>query len=397
MPARSKKAANRRKLTELYVQNAKAVGLTWDTYQHGLVLRVRPSGSRSWYAYYSRHGRPRWMSIGPANAIGLADARDLAAEIVLAARRGGDPAAEKKAERGTGSFAELAAKYLEGYAKRHNKSWRQAAHLVERFAIPKWGKLQASAITRGDIKAMMAKIEAPIVANQTLAAVSAVFSWAIKEELVTANPCKLVERNPTRSRERILSDSEIPKFWEAFDAALDPVRGAALKTILLTGQRPGEVAHMRVEHIVDGWWTMPGEASEVWPGTKNKNSNRVWLARPLQALLDLGGGDATGYVFPGARGGPLSKLDDAMRAICTKLDVERATPHDLRRTFGSLVTAGGHGRQAMDRILNHADSSVGSIYDRHSYAATDAQIMESVANKIMALVERRPAKVIPLR
>jgi hypothetical protein len=53
------------------------------------------------------------------------------------------------------------------------------------------------------MKAMMAAIEAPIVANQTLAAVSAIFSWATKEELAAGNPCKLVARNATRSRERV--------------------------------------------------------------------------------------------------------------------------------------------------------------------------------------------------
>ena len=44
---------------------------------------------------------------------------------------------------------------------------------------------------------MMARIEAPIAANQTLAAVSAIFTWAIKEEMLPANPCKLVDRNQT--------------------------------------------------------------------------------------------------------------------------------------------------------------------------------------------------------
>ena len=56
-----------------------------------------------------------------------------------------------------------------------------------------------------------------------------------------ANPCKLVARNAVRSRERVLADSEVPLFWSAFgDVGL--VVGAALKMILLTGQRPGEVA-----------------------------------------------------------------------------------------------------------------------------------------------------------
>ena len=51
-----------------------------------------------------------------------------------------------------------------------------------------------------------------MLANQALAAVSAVFTWAVKEEILPANPCKLVDRNPVRSRERVLSESEVPRF-----------------------------------------------------------------------------------------------------------------------------------------------------------------------------------------
>ena len=132
----------------------------------------------------------------------------------------------------------------------------------------------------------MTSITAPIVANQTLAAASALFNWAIREGVVAVNPCALVERNETKSRERVLSDSEIPTFWKAFDDA-GLVASTALKIILLTGQRPGEVTHMRREHIVDGWWEMPGEPVPAlnWPGTKNAHSHRVWLPAPAQALL----------------------------------------------------------------------------------------------------------------
>jgi integrase len=138
------------------------------------------------------------------------------------------------------------------------------------------GKLQAASITRGDVKQMMARIEAPIVANQTLAALSAIFSWGIREEIVAANPCKLVERNAVASRERVLAESEVPVFWKSLDD-LDPAPARALRMILLTGQRPGEVTHMRREHIKDGWWEMPGEpiATLGWPGTKNGQVHRV--------------------------------------------------------------------------------------------------------------------------
>jgi hypothetical protein len=104
---------------------------------------------------------------------------------------GEDPQADKQAERSDGTFEELANAYVEEYAKK-NKSWRQAKNLIDRNLIPRWGKLKAAAITRADVKSAIGKIEAPIVANQTPAAASAVFNWAIREENregVKVNPC----------------------------------------------------------------------------------------------------------------------------------------------------------------------------------------------------------------
>jgi integrase len=176
-------------------------------------------------------------------------------------------------------------------------------------------------------------------------------------------------------------------------------RGQALKLILLLGQRPGEVAHMRREHLKDGWWEMPGEPvpSLGWPGTKNGAAHRVWIPKAAQALLtEIGDGRRSGYLFAGARGGPVYGLDAAMRAICRKLDIERATPHDLRRTHGSTITALGFGRDAMNRIQNHAEGGIADVYDRHRYEAENKTVMEAVAARIMALVESKSAdNIVP--
>jgi integrase len=391
---RPKRAALKRRMTELYVRKLKPKTqpfLVWDTHQRGLAVRVQPTGARAWKCIYSHHGRPRWLHLGDPGAIGLADARTLAAEAMLAVARGKDPAAEKRAERGAGTFVELAERYVEQYAKRRNKSWAQADKLIRRHALPRWGKLQAASISRADVRAMMSRIEAPVLANQVLAAVSAVFSWAVKQEVVGTNPCRGIDRNATRSRERVLSDSEVPRFWSAFDNA-GLVASSALKTILLTGQRPGECAHMRHEHLVDGWWQMPGEPVPAlgWPGTKNGESHRIWLPKPVQAILaELGDDVTTGFVFAGERGRPVSPLDAVMRAACAKLGVERATPHDLRRTFSTKVTALGFGREALNRVTNHKEGGIASVYDRHQYADENKRIMEMVAAHIMVLVEGR--------
>jgi integrase len=385
---------HKRRLTELAVSRLKpelAPFLVWDSYQRSLVLRVHPTGRKTWAAVYHFHGRPRWLHLGGADIVGLADARRRAAKVLLEVADGRDPAAERQAERSSGTFADLAERYVERYAKKKNKSWQQTDTLVRRYLLPRWGKLQAGGITRSDAKALMDRIEAPVLANQILAAASSIFSWAVKQELVAANPCLDIDRNETHSRERVLADSEVPRFWEAF-AKAGPA-GQTLQMLLLTGQRPGEVACMRREHIVDGWWQLPGApVPELgWPGTKNGQNHRVWLPAPTQQILAAASGG--GFVFARRTG-----LDTVMRSICADLGAERATPHDLRRTHGSTITALGFGRDAMNRIQNHKEGGIASVYDRHGYAEEGKRVMEAVAAKIMALVEGEPAgNVVPLR
>jgi integrase len=388
-----KRMPNKRKLTELFVRKLKpkaAAFIVWDTLQRGLVLRVQPSGRRSWNCVYNRQGRTRWMHLGAADAIGLADARQLAAEAMLEVARGKDPAAERRATRGSGTFAELADRYLE-HAKKVNKSWRQGRALIERFALPRFGKLQASVISRSDVRGLIAGIEAPVVANQTLAAISAVFTWGTNNDLIAVNPCRgIAQPNPTASRDRTLNDSELPRVWVALGEM--GVAGRCLKTVLLTGQRPGECSHIRYEHIDSGRWTLPGEPvpSLGWSGTKNKQTHMVWLPKPAR---DLVGDGKTGFVFAeGRRGRPVRSLDAVMRAVCAKLSISPAVrPHDLRRSFLTILASLGHGRQALDRIANHADRSISTVYDRFSYAEKDRVIMEEVAARIVELAEGRVA------
>ncbi len=93
----------------------------------------------------------------------------------------------------------------------------------------------------------MGRIAGASLANQVRAAASAIFSWAIEQELVPTNPCHGVKRNATQSRERVLAPAELPAVWAALDE--HGMAGVALKVLLLTGQRPGEVAH-NVVHLM---------------------------------------------------------------------------------------------------------------------------------------------------
>jgi hypothetical protein len=149
---------------------------------------VQRTGYKSWKRVYSRGRAPRWHHIGAVGAVGLADARRLAARVMLRVAEGGDPVAERRAERASGTFEELARRYVDEHARRKNRSWRQADALVRKNLPPRWARLRAADIARSDVRAAMARIGAPVVANQVLAAASAIFSWAVREDLVQANP-----------------------------------------------------------------------------------------------------------------------------------------------------------------------------------------------------------------
>ena len=127
---------------------------------------------------------------------------------------------------------------------------------------------------------------------------------------------------------------------------------------------------------------MPGKPVGEWPGTKNGEIHRVWLPEPVQALLvDR---KPTGFVF----GRAITKLDPLMRDICKQLGIEdKVTPHDLRRTHGTKITALGFGRDAMNRIQNHKEGGIASVYDRHQYAEENKRIMEAVAAHLISLAE----------
>jgi integrase len=238
----------------------------------------------------------------------------------------------------------------------------------------------AKDVTRAHVRKVIGAIASPSVANAVRVSASAIFSFGVKVEVLAFNPVRGVERNPTQSRSRILSDSEVATFW--------PLLSPALRTLLLTGQRPGEVLAMRREHVVDGWWEMPGTPDPKlgWPGTKNGRTHRVWLARAAREIVEsLFTMNKQGRVFPSR-----PELDAQMREICARLGVrEKVTPHDLRRTHGSTVTRLGFGRDAMNRIQNHVEGGIADVYDRHRYEVENKRVMETVAERLLALAEGR--------
>ncbi len=369
----------------------------WDTKLTGLGLRVSelvptedgpPKGGRkTWPVMYRHKGRQRRYKLGTYPVLSLADARDDAKAVLRAVTHGEDPAAERHAEHESPTFGYLASEYMEHHAKVKKKSWRKDQRALDREVLPRFKHRRADNIPRREIIAMLRDIRdggAPIGANRVLEIVRRIYSWGVGQEIISHNPCSGIEK-PSEEvrRENRLTNDEMRKVWAALDA-IPPKRAACLKLILLTAQRPGEVHHMRWQDIDGDWWTIPPEFS------KNGMSHRVPLSAQVLEVLEGVERSNSEWVFPSARGGPLSNNGAGLDVIRERSGTEFRL-HDLRRSAATAMTGDlGIPRLVVGKILNHADRDITSVYDRASYDRDKRRALYSWGNRVEDIVSGKP-------
>jgi integrase len=367
----------------------------------GFGLRVSAGGRRAWVLLY-RHGTlKRRLTLGPYPDLPLGAARDKARDHLREVAHGRDPAAEKAAGRKAETFEELAEDYLERYAKKRKRSWRKDELALSRDLLPRFATWKATAVTRRDVNRLLDSIVdrgAPIQANRTFAILRRIYSWGIERDIVAVNPCQGISPpGEERARDRVLTEDELRAVWSALAPEQDRI-AAMFKLRLLTAQRGGEVATIRRIDLdlQGGWWTIPSQFS------KNGLAHRVPLAPQaveiVEEALRSAGDDECLFPSP-ALDGPVRSTWRAVERIRKRSGVE-FRPHDLRRTAASLMTGMGISRLTVSKILNHTESSITAVYDRHSYDAEKRQALEVWAVRLEQIVTGRTAdanKVVSLR
>jgi len=373
----------------------------WDSDTPGFGLRVSASGRKTWVALYRHQGRVRRLTLGTYPTLPLADARDQAKDGLRAAAKGKDPAGEKKTARFGDAFGDLAEDYINLHAKPNKRSWKEDRRALDRDLLPKFKHRKAADVTRREVIALLDAIRArgaAVLANRTLEIMRGIYNWGIDKERVDRNPCLGIKPAEETARDRVLTDDEIRKVWEAVDGQPLVIAGR-FKLQLITAQRPGEIRRMRWGEIDEdtGWWTIPAEI------TKNGLSHRVWLPESALAVLKAvkeQSGHA-GWVFPSpaAKDGPVRSNTKPTAAICKAAGIS-FTPHDLRRTAASHMGSLGISRFTIGRVLNHVEKSVTATYDRHSYDQEKRSALETWAGRLKEILANKKApagKVVKLR
>jgi integrase len=349
----------------------------------GLGLRVLASKTKTFTYTYVVEGRQRRLTIGPWPEWSATAARERAKELRQQVDRGEDPLAEKQLRREAITVEELAHAYLDRHAKK-KKSGADLRRYLERDVLPAWGKWKAADVRKRDVIALVErKAEStPVAANMLLAVVRGLFNWAIKNDCgVELNPAYRVARpakvNP---RDRWLNEQEIRQVWERLDtAAMGAASKAALRLILTTAQRPGEVVGAAWSEIetATAWWTIPAERA------KNNIQHGVPLSGlALEQLEKLAGRGPWVMASKGGRHLTTKTVSNAVARNQAHFGIPRWTPHDLRRTAATHMAKAGVARFVVHRILNHADKDITSTYDRHSYDAEKKAALEKWAREL---------------
>src|SRR5262249_9186763 len=126
------------------------------------------------------------------------------------------------------------------------------------------------------------KTGAPSAANRCIAVVSKMFSLAIRWGWCETNPVKGIERNKEYHRRRYLSGDELVRLTKALAQHPDKKAADAIRLLLLTGARRGEVLSMRWDSVEDGTWSKPPSS------TKQREHHQIPLSAPaLELLADI--------------------------------------------------------------------------------------------------------------
>ncbi len=322
----------------------------WDDEMPGFGLRISENGRKTWQVMYRIEGRKRRLSLGTYPTLSLELARDAAFDALQEVARGRDPARNRATVTGGGfSFEALAQAYLERYAKRSKKSWKLDQQMIEADLIPAWGRRTADSVTRADIIALIEDVQQrghPYAANRRLALIRKIYLWGIEAGLVETSPVINI-RPPAKEapRQRILTDNEIAALWQAWEQMGWPY-GALFKIALLTGQRRGDVAALRLMDI--------GLADQVW-SLRRDDGQRHEVPLPgaaVEVLASMPRSDSP-YAFPaGPRGDrPVTGFSNAVRRAAEISGIEGWRIGDLRRTTAAGMARLGASAEILNRLL----------------------------------------------
>lgn len=301
-----------------------------------LFLFIKDTGARSWVQRLTVDGVRREIGLGGYPTVGLADAREQAAENRRLARKGGNPLAQMRQSL---TFRRAAGKTHD--ANRARLSRQASARwlaVLERYAFPVLGDRRVDLIEQADVLRVLTPIWAakPPTARKVRSAVRATFAWCQAHGHVKHNPAgeaidgALPAMPAVKAHFRALDYRDVPAALEhiAGSTASLPVR-ACLRFVALTAVRSSEARFAKWSEIdLDArTWTIP--AARMKTGIEHRVPLAPAAVETLESVRGLR--SPAGFLFPAASK-PDRPVSYNLSRVLESVGLD-ATVHGFRSTF----------------------------------------------------------------
>ena len=377
------------KITKRFIDQLKPTDrdvALWDSELSRFGVRVKPTGAMAYVIQYRNSGgRTRKLALGRVGVLTPEEARQAARKALAGVSGGGDPSADRHAQRVDLTIAELVERYLaEGPASKPAKkkaSWASDTSNLRRHVIPLLGRRQLAALTSDDIQKFQKDVTdgktqkdektrkrgraivkgGPAAATRATLVLSAMLQWATTRKFRTDNPGKGVKLNKPTKRERFLSGAELARLGEAFAKAerdgLNRNSLAILRLLVLTGARRNEIASLK-------WDDVDFERRALRMPDSKTGAKIIPLGAPaLEVLSKLPRKRGSAWVFPAATGkGHHVGMPRVWRKLRASARLKDVRMHDLRHGFASIAVADGDSLYLVGKVLGHAQAETTQRY-----------------------------------
>lgn len=370
---------------------------------YGLRLAVSPSGSKHWQFKTAAGGKESTLQLGRYPDMSLEDARAEAAKMRSIVRDGLSPVSvsrvrkiKNKSSTAT-TFEAIADELLEGKKKNVSEAYyKKMSGSMRANLYPMLGPLPIQSIDAPILREALRKIET----RGALDLLGNVRRWAgevfdlakANGQFTGDNPASALLRNVFKKHEgegmRALEWGEVAGFISGLDRmAGEPATALAIRMIMLTACRPGEVrgAKWAEFDMEKARWEIPAERM------KKRKMHAVPLSRQMLVLLaelkKLTGHSE--YLFPARVGATAKYITDMTVLKAVKRAAGRDVhAHGLRAVFSTYVSESLKWPDAVkEAALAHGKDGVEGRYDRATHYKERVKLMQWYADEIDSAVK----------
>lgn len=358
----------------------------------GLYLEMTPAGGKYWRMKYRYGGKEKRLAFGVYPDVGLKEARDKVEAARKTLQSGNDPGEVKKAEKtkqayeAANTLKAVATDWLAHQSGRWSDDTRERiAQTLKADIFPVLGTRPLVAIKPSEVMRAVQKIEsrgAGDQAGRVLQRVKAIYRWAVTHGRIESSPMdSLMPSEILKPREvkhrATISDRDLPEFLSKLDAYPgDPTTANALRFLILTATRPGEVRGAKWSEInfADALWIIPAERMKM--RLEHRVPLSIQAIKVLKFMQSLNGDRELVFASPSYKVKPIS--ENTFNSALRRMGYDTATAHGFRSLFSTVTNE--HDRSlgdVVERALAHRDrNKVRAAYLRSTFLNDRTNLMQ---------------------